>query len=290
MIYSMTGYASTPLQIKATTIQLEIKSVNHRFLDLTIKTAEEFKILENSIRTLVADQITRGKVDIKIFFKENKDETPQLIINNALLDQYLKLIAGINEKIQDSTPLSATQIMALPGILTMPHYGIDELQAPLLATFKELINDFKQTQAIEGDKLEIFLQTRLDQIAQIVMDAKPILEQIIIDYRLKLKQRLLDVLNEGEISDTRLQQEFAFFCQKIDVTEELDRLSAHVEEFTKLLKKGGQIGKRLDFICQEMHREANTFGSKSAALETTQKAVDLKVLVEQIREQVQNIM
>ena len=290
MIYSMTGYASTPLQIKATTIQLEIKSVNHRFLDLTIKTAEEFKILENSIRTLVADQITRGKVDIKIFFKETKDETPQLIINNALLDQYLKLIAGINEKIQDSTPLSATQIMALPGILTMPHYGIDELQAPLLATFKELINDFKQTQAIEGDKLEIFLQTRLDQIAQIVMDAKPILEQIIIDYRLKLKQRLLDVLNEGEISDTRLQQEFAFFCQKIDVTEELDRLSAHVEEFTKLLKKGGQIGKRLDFICQEMHREANTFGSKSAALETTQKAVDLKVLVEQIREQVQNIM
>ena len=290
MIYSMTGYASTPIQIKATTIQLEIKSVNHRFLDLTIKTAEEFKVLENSIRALVADQITRGKVDIKIFFKENKDETPQLIINNALLDQYIKLIAGINEKIQDSTPLSATQIMALPGILTMPHYGIDELQAPLLATFKNLITDFKQTQSVEGDKLEIFLQTRLDQISQIVTEAKPILELIVIDYRIKLKQRLLEVLGEGEISDTRLQQEFAFFCQKIDVTEELDRLSAHVEEFTKLLKRGGQIGKRLDFICQEMHREANTFGSKSAALETTQKAVDLKVLVEQIREQVQNIM
>ena len=107
---------------------------------------------------------------------------------------------------------------------------------------------------------------------------------------MKLKQRLAEFIHESEINDARLQQEFAFFCQKMDVSEEIDRLQAHVNEFNALLNKGGQIGKRLDFICQEMHREANTFGSKSVAIETTQKAVDLKVLIEQIREQVQNIM
>jgi uncharacterized protein (TIGR00255 family) len=290
MIYSMTGYAAKAVQINSATLQLEIKSVNHRFLDITIKSAEELKPLENTLRNLVAEHITRGKLDIKLFFKESKDEAPQLSLNQAMLQQYLALVAQIDQQLHNHTPLTAAQILAVPGILTQPEYNLEELQTSLMDEFTGLINTFKKTQSAEGEKLVNFLNARLTEISRITAEAKPILEQIIVEYRLKLKQRLTEVLGETEASDNRLQQEFAFFCQKIDVTEELDRLTAHVEEFNKLLTKGGHIGKRLDFICQEMHREANTFGSKSAALDTTKKAVDLKVLVEQIREQVQNIM
>ncbi len=290
MIFSMTGYAASPLQINNLILQLEIKSVNHRFLDVTIKTAEELKPLENQLRTLIGEKISRGKIDVKIFFKENKDNSSTLAINNQLLNQYLALLNAVNEQLKNSQPASAAQILAVPGMLKQEEYNLEELKSGLFDGFKTLLATFAATQAAEGSKLKAFLITRLDEIAKIVAEAKPLLESIISDYRQKLRQRLLDVLGETEANDNRLQQEFAFFCQKVDVHEELDRLSAHVAEVKDLLTKGGQIGKRLDFICQEMHREANTFGSKSVALETTSRAVDLKVLIEQIREQVQNIM
>lgn len=290
MIFSMTGYAATPLQINNLILQLEIKSVNHRFLDVTIKTAEELKPLENQLRTLIGEKISRGKIDVKIFFKENKDNSSTLAINNQLLNQYLTLLNAVNEQLKNSQPASAAQILAVPGMLKQEEYNLEELKSGLFDGFKTLLATFAATQAAEGSKLKAFLITRLDEIAKIVAESKPLLESIISDYRQKLRQRLLDVLGETEANDNRLQQEFAFFCQKVDVHEELDRLSAHVAEVKDLLTKGGQIGKRLDFICQEMHREANTFGSKSVALETTSRTVDLKVLIEQIREQVQNIM
>ncbi len=290
MIFSMTGYAASPLQINNLILQLEIKSVNHRFLDVTIKTAEELKPLENQLRTLIGEKISRGKIDVKIFFKENKDNSSTLAINNQLLSQYLTLLNAVDDQLKNPQPASAAQILAVPGMLKQEEYNLEELKSGLFDGFKTLLATFAATQAAEGSKLRVFLITRLDEIAGIVTEAKPLLENIISDYRQKLRQRLLDVLGDTEANDNRLQQEFAFFCQKVDVHEELDRLSAHVAEVKDLLTKGGQIGKRLDFICQEMHREANTFGSKSVALETTSRAVDLKVLIEQIREQVQNIM
>lgn len=290
MIFSMTGYAASPLQINNLTLQMEIKSVNHRFLDVTIKTAEELKPLENQLRTIIGEKISRGKIDVKIFFKDNKDNLSTLAVNNQLLNQYLTLLNTVDSQLKNPQPTSAVQILAVPGMIKQEEYLLEELKNDLFAGFKSLLNSFAETQAAEGSKLKVFLETRLNDIAEIVAEAKPLLENIIGDYRQKLRQRLLDVLGETEANDNRLQQEFAFFCQKVDVHEELDRLSAHVAEVKDLLSKGGQIGKRLDFICQEMHREANTFGSKSVALETTSRAVDLKVLIEQIREQVQNIM
>ena len=290
MIYSMTGYAANQIQINSATIQLEIKSVNHRFLDITIKSAEEFKPLENQLRTLIAQYINRGKIDIKLFLKENQNHNNTLELNHALLQKYLNLITQIEAYGVNQASLTTSQILALPGILTQAQFETDEIQEPLLAEFSALLTKFVQTQSIEGDKLQQLLSSRLEQISEIVTQIKPMLGKVTSEYQAKLRQRLAEFIQESEINDARLQQEFAFFCQKMDVSEEVDRLQAHVNEFNALLKKGGQIGKRLDFICQEMHREANTFGSKSVAIETTQKAVDLKVLIEQIREQVQNIM
>lgn len=290
MIFSMTGYAASALQIKNITLQLEIKSVNHRFLDVTIKTAEELKPLENQLRTIIGESITRGKIDIKIFFKENRENASILSINDSLLCQYLELLKTVNSRLENPQPISASQILSVPGILKQEEYYLEELKSDLFNGFKKLLLNFEETQAAEGSKLMVFLLSRLNEVSEIVKTAKPILDKVINDYRQKLRLRLQEVLGETEINDNRLQQEFAYFCQKIDVHEELDRLSVHVAEMEELLNKGGKIGKRLDFICQEMHREANTFGSKSVALETTKRAVDLKVLIEQIREQVQNIM
>lgn len=290
MIYSMTGYAANQVQINSATIQLEIKSVNHRFLDITIKSAEEFKPLENQLRTLIAQYINRGKIDIKLFLKDNQSQNNILELNHTLLQKYLSLITQIEEYGINQAPLTVPQILAIPGILSQTQFAADEIQEPLLAEFALLLTKFVKTQSIEGDKLQQLLDSRLKQITEIVVQIKPLLGKVTSEYQMKLKQRLAEFIHESEINDARLQQEFAFFCQKMDVSEEIDRLQAHVNEFNALLNKGGQIGKRLDFICQEMHREANTFGSKSVAIETTQKAVDLKVLIEQIREQVQNIM
>lgn len=290
MIYSMTGYAANQIQINSATIQLEIKSVNHRFLDITIKSAEEFKSLENQLRTLMAQYINRGKIDIKLFLKDNQSQNNTLELNHELLQKYLNLMTQIEKYGISQAPLTIPQILSIPGILSQTQFTTDEIQEPLLTEFSVLLSKFVQTQSIEGEKLQQLLSSRLTQIAEIVTQIKPLLGKIAAEYQTKLKQRLAEFMRESEINDARLQQELAFFCQKMDVSEELDRLQAHVNEFNALLNKGGQIGKRLDFICQEMHREANTFGSKSVAIETTQKAVDLKVLIEQIREQVQNIM
>ncbi len=290
MIYSMTGYAAKPIQINSALIQIELKSVNHRFLDITFKSAEEFKPLETTLRNLLTKEITRGKIDIKCFFKDNKSLDQELHLNQPLLTQYISLIKQIDVLSNAPSPISATQILSMPGVIKQHELSLDDMQEDILTGFSQLITTFKVTQATEGEKIKEMLNSRLIQISLIIQQARPLLTQVTIDYREKLKLRLSEVLGEVEISDNRLQQEFAFFCQKIDISEEIDRLEAHVAEFNKLLNKGGAIGKRLDFICQEMHREANTFGSKSVSIDTTQKAVDLKVLIEQIREQIQNIM
>lgn len=290
MIYSMTGYATQTLQINSVLIQMEIKSVNHRFLDITIKSAEEFRPLETHIRNIIGKKITRGKIDIKLFTKEDKDGIPNISLNHALLKQYLKIIQEVKAQLSPNSTISITEILSIPGILSGQTLELENLESNILDGFTNLVNDFHKTQAIEGEKLEHFLNTRLDEMSEIVKLSVPLVREVADEYRKKLLQRLQEILQSIEINDARFQQEFAFFCQKIDVSEELDRLNAHISEFKNLLTKGGSSGKRLDFICQEMHREANTFGSKSVSIPTTQKVVELKVLIEQIREQVQNIM
>lgn len=290
MIYSMTGYANKTLQINKIVIQLEIKSVNHRFLDISIKSAEEFKPLEINLRNIISKYISRGKIDIRLFFKDSQEINQTLTLNQNLLTEYLKLVSQIKQTAAENISCSVNQIITFPGMLIQDEYSITELEASLIEIFNNMLHEFTLCQQVEGDKLRQILQTKLDEMQGIIHQLYPLLKEVTSTYQTKLKQRLLEFLTENEINDVRFQQEFAFFCQKMDVSEEIDRLNAHVNEFSQLLTKGGHIGKRLDFICQEMHREANTFGSKSVSIESTRRSIELKVLIEQIREQVQNIM
>ncbi|MDD3267028.1 MAG: YicC family protein [Burkholderiales bacterium] len=291
MIYSMTGYANKNLQLNGTTLQLEIKSVNHKFADITIKTNDSLKALETTIRNIIIQEINRGKVDFKCFVKETQNEIPQLELNQKVLEKYLSILQEVNTICGNSTHTSPIELLKLPGVINNnQELEAESIQLELIDAIKKLLFSFKETQSSEGSKIQTMIEDRLIQISEIIKDAIEIVEISINEYKDKLKTRLIEAIGDSAISDSRLQQEFAFFCQKSDINEEIDRLTAHINEVQQLLKKGGYIGKRLDFICQEMNREANTFGSKSISIAATQKAVNLKVLIEQIREQVQNIM
>ncbi|RTK93969.1 MAG: YicC family protein [Neisseriaceae bacterium] len=290
MIYSMTGYASKVVLINNQNFQLELKSVNHRFLDLTIKTHEELKPLEQKIRQLLGEHIQRGKLDFKCFIKDNNDESKKFTLNQHVVTQYLEMLKQIQAITLNDSNISAKELLTLPGVIAQEQSTLENIDNQLLEDIAELVKEYKLTLSAEGVKLQEIIIERLTQMSSIVAEAAPLIQEAIKGYQDKLKTKLLTALSDAELAEARIQQEIAVFCQKIDVTEEMDRLTAHIKEFNKLLKNGGAIGKRLDFICQEMNREANTFGSKSVSIKTTQKAVDLKVLIEQIREQVQNIM
>lgn len=292
MIYSMTGYANKNVQLNNTTLQFEIRSVNHKFSDITIKTNDNLKSLETTIRTIISQEINRGKIDFKCFIKESQGEIQSLELNHETLEKYILILQEINKLSGNQSPISPVELLKLPGVINNNNNELedDSIQSDIIDNIKNLLLSFKETQASEGSKIQTMIEERLIKISEIIKDAISLLETSINDYKEKLKNRLIEAIGESAISDTRLQQEFAFFCQKSDIHEEIDRLTAHIHEMQKLLNKGGYIGKRLDFICQEMNREANTFGSKSISISATQKAVDLKVLIEQIREQVQNIM
>ncbi|MCC2624975.1 MAG: YicC family protein [Burkholderiales bacterium] len=288
MIYSMTGYANKVFQIGTTTLQVDIRSVNQRFLDLTIKCPEEFKALEHDIREKITAIVSRGKIDLRIHYNEHDTDKAQLNID--ALKHYIGLTEQIKEFLPQANLENINQILTLPGILNVKTVDIESIKGSFLTQISTLTSELQESQLIEGYKLADILLDKVNHIEKIVQSASNIIPTVKEAYKNRLKQKLLDVLADVENNEQRFSQEFAYFCQKIDVEEELSRLGAHTKAFRDLLIKGGAIGKKLDFMTQEMHREANTFGSKSAALETTTHAIELKVLIEQIKEQVQNIM
>lgn len=290
MILSMTGYASRIFQTDNRAIQMEIRSVNHRFLDLTIKLPEELRHMETIIRNILTSHITRGKVDVKVFIKENIRLAAEIGLNRPLLEEYLKTAEEVQKLTSKTIGMNMHDILSFPGMLNQESGLTEQQKLDFISELNKLIIDFRESQASEGNNIELILSERTSAINQVIESLKPLVEASRNEYKIKLTERLSEFLKESDINDTRLQQEFAFFCQKIDVSEEIDRLWSHTTELASLLTKGGSIGKRLDFICQEMNREANTFGAKSISIATSNCAVELKVLIEQIREQVQNIM
>ena len=286
----MTGYASKTLQLSNFSLQIDIKSVNHRFFDLNIKSPDELKNIEQLLREIITKKIARGKLDLRINIKESTNSTPKLNFNQEAFTQYDKLAKIITQQIPHAKELSIAEIFHLPRVLSQDTYPVEEMQQTLINELPALITNLTTSQKREGEKLSDIIKEKLILIKKLIETAKIELPKLTQSYQTKLRIKLQEVLNDNILSEQRLQQEFAYFCQKIDVTEEIERLNIHVNEFTTLLEHGGTIGKKLDFISQEMHREANTFGAKSVALETTQLSIELKVLIEQIREQVQNIM
>ena len=287
MIYSMTGYAVKTRDIERGTLQLELKSVNSRYLDIHFRIGEELRFLEIPLRELITAKISRGKVECRLAYNAGTAKAEQMVINGDLLATLKALEQGVLAQMPGAQPLSVNDVLRWPGIFGDQSIDFAALGPVVLELGREVIADFAATRGREGDKLAAMIRERVARMRDIVAAVGPRIPEAQALFTDKLKQRLLEAL--GSASDDRVLQEVAVFATRIDVAEELSRLVTHLDEVERILKQGGACGKRLDFLMQELNREANTLGSKSAVTEVSQASMDLKLLIEQMREQIQNL-
>ena len=285
MIHSMTGYARKEFKGDWGTAVWEIRSVNQRYLETYLRLPEQLRGLEPILRERFRKQLERGKVECNLRF-ESQTNAGQLQINEALAEQLIDSALWVIDRAGQGQ-LNPLDVLRWPGVMAAPEQDMDELNTRLLAGFDEVLSLFIESRQSEGDKLKDVIEQRLDGIEGEVTKVRAFMPQI-LDWQ---RQKLIDRLAEAklELEPTRVEQEIILLAQRIDVAEELDRLGMHIAEPRKILKKGGACGRRLDFMMQEFNRESNTLGSKSINADTTQSAVELKVLIEQMREQIQNI-
>ncbi|MER0171173.1 MAG: YicC family protein [Nitrosomonas sp.] len=287
MIVSMTGYAAATQEMPYGSFNLEIRSVNNRYLDIQLRLPDDFRKLEPAMRELLTKQLSRGKVECRLNFSPSANTENSQQLDQALLEKLLQLEQTIKTRHPAAPSLSVAEILKWPGMLgsdTAPGEESDSIGMTLLQT---ALNDLKAARIREGDKLKSVLLERIKQMRQLLQSASPRIPALIAAFEEKLRTRLEEILGTQE--NERIHQEITLFASKIDVDEELSRLQAHIDEVERIINKGGAVGKQLDFMMQELHREANTIGSKSVDLEITRISMELKVIIEQMREQVQNI-
>ncbi len=286
MIKSMTGFAAVAGEVPGGRFALELKSVNHRYLEFQTRMPEDLRSHEPQMRELVAAALSRGKVDCRVTYtavatrdslKPNEDAL------TALAETQKQILARF-----DATPLSVWEVMHAPGVMSAEALTTDAAKEVLLALVKKAVDELNATREREGVKLAALITERLDRIEELVKQVTPFIPGLVTAYQDKLSQKLNEAML-GAASDERVKQEVVLFASRIDVAEELNRLSTHVSEVRRVLKSGGAVGKRLDFLMQELNRESNTLGSKSVSTDTTNVSIELKVLIEQMREQIQNI-
>jgi uncharacterized protein (TIGR00255 family) len=287
MISSMTGYAVRSLDIERGTLQLELKSVNSRYLDFHFRISDELRALEMPLRELLAARLSRGKVECRLFLNTSAARPEQMQLNAELLATLQALNDRVCRVLPDAAPLSANDVLRWPGMLGDQSVDAAALGPQVLALAREVLEEFSASRVREGEKLAAMIVDRASAMRRIVAEVAPRIPEAQALYTDKLRQRLTEAL--GDASDDRVLQEVAIFASRIDVAEELTRLTAHLDEVERVLRKGGACGKRLDFLMQELNREANTLGSKSAVTEVSQASMDLKLLIEQMREQIQNL-
>lgn len=287
MIHSMTGYASLERSTEQGMIQIELRSVNQRFLELHLKLDERCRMLETPVRNHLKHRLGRGKVECRINFIPTTENQTALTINQDALKAWATAIESAKAYFSDTQPVNIVDTLKLPNVMvdTALHATIHEDE--ILHTLDTCITSLVEARASEGAKLKGFILERLADLKRQVELVKPFMPDLLTAYQAKLMDKLNEAI--GAADDERVRQELVLYAQKIDVDEELSRLDAHIVEVQTILQAGGIVGKRLDFLMQEMNREANTLGSKSASIETTQVSMHLKVLIEQMREQIQNI-
>ncbi|MGG7054347.1 YicC/YloC family endoribonuclease [Nitrosomonas sp. ANs5] len=287
MITSMTGYAAISKEIPQGSLALELRSVNNRYLDLLFRLPDEFRPLEPEMRELLGTRLARGKIDCRLTFTAYPGAIQQQRLNNTLLHELRDLSHEIKSVFPNAGDLTLADILRWPGILDSDRVSINELHAPCMELLQATLHELIATREREGEKLKHLLLERLHRLRQLVQDLQPRLPAMLTGFQ----ERLLNRLQAAGLDerDERIRQEFTLFANKIDVDEELSRLQSHLDEVERTLQKGGVAGKRLDFLMQELNREANTLASKSVDSEITQASVKIKVLIEQLREQIQNI-
>ena len=287
MIHSMTAFARESAATDQGVLTVELRSVNHRYLDCTFKLPEALRPSEQRLRELIGAAMARGKLDCMVRLQGQAEQLGGLNINTGQLDKLLAATALISERMPDVQPPNALQILQFPGVCGADEHSEEHLQKEAEALFRTTIDNLLANRLREGEKLAGLLLDRLQQVAAAVAATRKLLPALMQHQRDRVTARIdeLDI----EVDRNRLEQELVHLAQKADVDEELDRLEAHIGEVRHTLEKGGPCGRRLDFLMQELNREANTLSSKSIASSTTQNAVELKVLIEQMREQIQNI-
>ncbi len=287
MIFSMTGYAAQEKSLDNATLILELRAVNSRYLDLHFKLDDNLRSLEPLMREQIGEQLSRGKIECKLNLMARTSAPQAAQIDPAMLQQLAAMQATAQKHFPQSRELSVADILRWPGVLISEAGAESKLAEELKALLQEGLQALNASRAREGEKLKAMILERLAQIEQLVETVKPLLPTLTQEYQAKLEAKLNDSLKN--LDPERLAQELVLFAQRIDVDEELSRLTAHISEVKRILNSDAPAGKRLDFLMQELNREANTLGSKSVAVETTKVSMELKVLIEQMREQIQNI-
>ncbi len=283
----MTGYAAVTRDLPQGLLQIELKTVNGRYLDMQFRLAEEFRWVEPQLRELASGALARGKLDCRVTFTSAALARPGAQLDAQLLEHLARLSAEVRDAIPDSRPLRVSEVLHWPGVLGEAAGTADDMRQTALALMAEALAELAQSRAREGEKLATMIRERVAGIRARLADIAPLIPQAIAAYEEKLVAKLREVLATAD--EERIRQEIAVFGVRIDVAEELSRLTAHLDEVDRTIGKGGTVGKRLDFLMQELNREANTLGSKSVSRELSAAALDFKLLIEQMREQVQNI-
>lgn len=287
MAHSMTAFARQESVKDWGVMTFEIRSVNHRYLDVSLRIPEDFRNLETKIRERISEKLARGKVDVGLRFSRTETSGNDILINKELVQQLANASREIDHILYNPDSISSLDILRWPGVIKTREFDASALTSTLFELLDVTLDDLMEGRAREGEKLEGLIQQRCESISKVVNEVKKRLPEIMQIWREKLIKRIQDA--SVEVDESRLEQELAIIAQKTDVDEELDRLVTHITEVERVLKDQKPIGRRLDFLMQELNREANTLGSKSIDTETTKASVDLKVLIEQMREQIQNI-
>jgi len=287
MTASMTAFARNHMATSWGQLSWEIRSTNHRYLDISLRLPEPLRTAEEAIRERINRQLARGKIECCLCFQVDRNQPGTMAINSQLVDRLTDLANEIEKRIHESSSMGVTDILNWPGVITDAGIDYSSLAANAVDLLDDALQDLIKNRKSEGERLAEMVRERLTGIIEQVETVRSILPEIIAAFKQRLENRLNEL--KESLDPGRLEQEVVIFANKSDVAEELDRLSSHITETQHALASKKPVGRRLDFLMQEMNREANTLGSKSSDIRVTKASIELKVLIEQIREQVQNI-
>ena len=287
MIRSMTAFARREAHEDWGSATWELRSVNHRYLEMYARMPEELRSLEPQVRERVGQRVKRGKVECNLRFQSASGEAAAFSINTELAKALAKASRDVDQFLYNPAPVHSMDVLQWPGVLIPSPLDTDTIGQGILDLLDQSLDSLVDTRSREGQKIDALLHTRLDEMIPLVASVRERLPEVVDGTRERIRAKLAEL--RTEVDEQRLEQEILIFAQKTDTSEELDRLDAHITEVRRVLSSDKPVGRRLDFLMQELNREANTLASKSADAQTTRAAVDLKVIIEQMREQVQNI-
>lgn len=299
-VRSMTGYAGISAETDAGMLTIEIRSVNSRYLDLQFRMNDELRAFEPALREVVMQHVSRGKVECRLALSREKKTDLSYALNHAVLKELAQLQHVARQQFPDAQPFTVNELLRWPGVIEEASIDQEALKKQVLAAMLSAVESFIAARHREGDALAVTLLDKVAGMEAIVQKVTPLIPQVLLQFQQKSIERMQEVLGLATASGStpivseqeayeRIRQEVLLYGTKIDVAEELSRMAIHLEEIRRILEKGGLVGKRLDFMLQELNREANTLGSKATVREVSDASVDLKLLIEQIREQVQNL-